>query len=229
MKILGIIPARGGSKGIINKNIVEVNGCPLIDYTIQPALSCVKQGILNELVVSTDSEKIAEIAKELGANCPFLRPEELSNDKSKSIDFVLHTIEYFEHKKTMFDAVIILQPTSPLRKYEHIKEAIEVFKNYPNKNSLISCYKDEVLNELIMYHKKGDEAIPLKSNHHLGIRRQDHKTLYIRNGAIYISKVNYLKKNKSIMSKKPLMYEMPKSLSLNIDHPDGLDILKRSL
>lgn len=229
MKVLGIIPARGGSKGIKNKNIIEVCGRPLIDYSIQPALLCKEEGILSELIVSTDSEKIADISQKYGVGCPFLRPDKFSKDNSKSIDFVLHSIEYYENKGLFFDAVIILQPTSPLRKYEHIKEALQLFMKYPNKDSLISCYKDDALTELIMYYKDGNEAIPLNENHHIGVRRQEHKTLYIRNGAIYISCVKPLKENQTIISKKPLLYEMPKSLSINIDSYDDLELLKRSL
>ena len=86
-KILAIIPARGGSKGIIDKNIVDINGIPLLQYTVKPLLNLLDKNFVDEAILSTDSQKIASIGKELGINVPFLRPSEISNDKAKSIDF----------------------------------------------------------------------------------------------------------------------------------------------
>lgn len=227
-KFLIIIPARKGSKRIRNKNIINVCGRPLIYYTIKVALRLKKNRLVDEVIVSTDSKKIAKIAQQFGAAVPFLRPKRISGDKAKSVDFVLHAINYFERKKIFFDAVIILQPTSPLRKYKDVKNAIEIYLRHKN-DSLISVYREEKIKDSYMYYKKGDLAVPLKPNHNKGLRRQDLKDIYIRNGAIYISAVKYVKKSHKIISPKPLLYEMPKDRSLNIDEPEDLKTLRKIL
>lgn len=227
-KFLIIIPARGGSKGIKNKNIVAVCKRPLLSYTIRPALKLKKEGLVDEVVVSTDSKKIAEIAKGLGAAAPFLRPKGISGDKAKSIDFVLHAINYFSGENISFDAVIVLQPTSPLRRYEDVKNAIKIYLQRKN-DSLISVYREEKIKDLYIYYKEGDLAVPLQVSHNKGVRRQDQKNIYIRNGAIYISAVSYIKKSHKIISDRPLLYEMPKDSSLNIDSPEDLEMLRKIL
>src|SRR5690349_16860091 len=111
MRILTIIPARGGSKGIPKKNIIDVSGKPLIAYTIEPAMEILGAGSIDEVIVSTDSDEIAEVARSFGANVPFLRPEDISGDKAKSIEFIVHALDYFEQQGKSFDAVLLLQPT----------------------------------------------------------------------------------------------------------------------
>ncbi|MFH1894726.1 MAG: acylneuraminate cytidylyltransferase family protein [Patescibacteria group bacterium] len=227
-KILIIIPARKGSKGIKNKNIVSVCGKPLIEYTIVPALRLKREKIATEVIVSTDSQKIADIAKRLGVNVPFLRPQAISGDKAKSIDFVLHALNYFKNNGFFYDIVVILQPTSPLRDYYDIKKAMDIYLN--NKNdSLISAYGEEKINDLMIYHKKNNLAIPLKSAHSKGVIRQEQEDIYIRNGAIYISSVKFIEKFRRIISDSPLMYAMPKNRSLNIDIPADLTMLRKIL
>ena len=228
MKILSIIPARGGSKGIPLKNIVDIGGKPLIQYTIDMSLSLLQNSLIDELVVSTDSEEIAYIAENLGVGIPFLRPSNISDDKAKSIDYIFHTLNFFEQNNKTFDTVILLQPTSPLRTYEDLTNSITLFKEN-NSDSLISVYKEETINELIMYHREGDFAVALDKNHNKGVRRQDHGWVYIRNGAIYITKVNYLRKEGKIISDKPLLYEMSKSRSINIDSYNELELVRNML
>lgn len=228
MKYLCIIPARCGSKGISFKNIVDLCGKPMIAYTVEIALQLKTQGLIDNVIVSTDCSKIAEIAEQYGAEVPFLRPEEIAGDKAKSVDFVLHSIEYYENIGVEFDAVIVLQPTSPLKSYDDVNKSIEIFDKNEN-DSLISAYKEETINDLIMYHKVEEKAIPLNSNHNKGVRRQDHGAVYIRNGAIYITKVDYLKKEKRIIADVPLMYEMSKNRSINIDTYEDLEYVRNLL
>ena len=227
-KILAIIPARGGSKGIIDKNIVDINGMPLLQYTVDPLLNLLNKNFVNEAILSTDSQKIASIGKGLGINVPFLRPSEISNDKAKSIDFVLHALEFYSNQNQYFDSVLILQPTSPLRTYNNIKKSIIAF-DLSKSDSLISCYKEDYINSLTTYTKEGDFAIPINPNHNMAVRRQDHSVSYVRNGAIYLTKVDYLTKNKSIISDKPLMFEMPKHKSINIDTEEDLIMIKKMI
>ena len=227
-KGLIIIPARGGSKGIKNKNIIDVCGKPLISYTIFPALKAKKSGIVEDVVVSTDSQKFADISKKLGANVPFMRPESISGDKSKSIDFMLHAVDYFEIKKIFYDYIVLLQPTSPLRSYEDIKGAVGLYLK-GKSDSLISVCKEERVDETELYYKNNDVGIPLSINHNKGIRRQELKELFIRNAAIYITSVEYLKKNKRIISDSPLLFEMPEKRSIDIDTKNDLERLRKFL
>ncbi len=228
MNILAIIPARCGSKGIPFKNIIDVCGKPLIQYTIDIALKLIENKLIDDIVVSTDCKKIANIAKNLGANVPFLRPANISGDKAKSIDSILHTLEYFENLGKYYDCVVVLQPTSPLKTYEDVANSISLFKTN-SQDSLISVYKEETINDLIMYHKQNDLAIPLNKEHNQGIRRQDHGVVYIRNGAIYITKTNYIKKEQKIISNIPLIYEMSKNNSINIDTFEDLKYVRTLL
>ena len=139
-KFLAIIPARGGSKSIPNKNIMSICGKPLIAYTIEAA----KQSkYIDEIIVSTDSDIIKMVAQQYGAKVPFLRPKELSNDTAKSIDVVMHVIDFYKENNISFDYVILLQPTSPLRTFKHLDDAIEKLIE-SNSTSLVSvCEADE--------------------------------------------------------------------------------------
>ena len=228
-KILVIIPARGGSKGIRDKNIIDICGKPLIQYSIDQSVELKTIGLVDKIIVSTDSEKIANIGRKLGAEVPFLRPDSISQDKSKSIEFILHAINFYEEKNIFFDAVLLLQPTSPMRDLALLKKAIHLFKEN-NEDSLISCYKEEYINDLVMYKSgKGAKLKPLNIHHNKGVRRQDHGDIFIRNGAIYLTKVSYLKKSEQIISDNPLLVETRKSQSVNLDSLEDLEILKRVL
>jgi CMP-N-acetylneuraminic acid synthetase len=123
---------------------------------------------------------------------------------------------------------MVLQPTSPLKSFDDILNAIEIF-NRNEGDSLISVYKEETINNLILYHKEDDKAIPLNTDHNKGVRRQDHGVVYIRNGAIYITKVDYLKKEQKIISDIPLMYEMKKNRSVNVDTYEDLECVRSLL
>ncbi len=215
-KYLVIIPARGGSKGIKDKNIIDLGGKPLIEYTIAPTLQLLEAGLIERMVVSTDSPSIAEISKQLGADVPFLRPPELSTDTAKSIDYVFHALQFFEQQPILFDAVMILQPTVPLRTYRDMVAAIEIFEAHSGE-SLISVYQEDYICDLVMYKKEGDAAIPLNPLHNKSVRRQEHGASYVRNGAVYITSVAYLRETRQIISDQPLCYEMPKIRSINID------------
>ena len=226
MKILTIIPARCGSKGIKDKNIIDVCGQPLISYSITQALELKKNLLIDTVIVSTDCEKIANISKELGADVPFIRPKSLASDGSKSIDFMIHAIEYYRDINIHFDAVLLLQPTSPLRSSEILRKAIDIFKNNSN-DSLISVYKEEYINDLVMYKNTSETDLkPLNENHNKGVRRQEHGSTYVRNGSIYLTKVDYLTQYKQIISDVPLFIEMKKNDSINIDTLEDLELLR---
>jgi CMP-N,N'-diacetyllegionaminic acid synthase len=228
MKFLVIIPARCGSKGIPFKNIVDVCGRPLVQYTIDLALQLKSSQLVDNIIVSTDCKEIAKISKKLGASVPFLRPDNISGDESKSIEYIVHTLDFFEKMDLYYDAVILLQPTSPLKTYNDLTESIKLFNNEGN-DSLISTYREETINNLITYRKDGNIARPLDEKHNQGVRRQEHGSIYIRNGAIYITKVSYIRNNQKIVSDLPLMHEMNKNNSINIDTPEDLEYLRNIL
>ena len=227
MKILGIIPARGGSKGIPGKNIIDVSGKPLIAYSIEPAAELLASGIIDQLIVSTDSREIADLALEYGAEVPFLRPESISGDKARSIEFIQHAIEFYEASGHYFDAILLLQPTSPLRSADDIRKAIEMFSRSDN-DSLISGYKEEYINDLVLYRLSGDgeTSVPLNEMHNKGVRRQDHGSLYVRNGCIYITSIDTIRKG-FVIGEQPLIYVMDKNKSVNIDTLDDLELLRK--
>lgn len=226
MNIIAIIPARGGSKGIKNKNVVDVCGVPLIKYSIDIGKALLRVNFVKECIVSTDCTKIQKIASTYGANVPFLRPDSLSTDNAKSIDFVLHALDFFEKKGISFEAVIILQPTSPIRSAQIVQDAISKFKK-SGADSLISVYKEAYINPLVMYDECDGFLKPKDCNHNTGVRRQEHSPCFVRNGSIYITKTDYLRTNHKLICDNPSFMEMPKTSSINVDTLEDLDLLRK--
>ncbi|MBO3700888.1 cytidylyltransferase domain-containing protein [Roseivirga sp. E12] len=226
--ILCIIPARGGSKGIKEKNLANVHGKPLIGYSIESAMELKNAGLVKRVIVSTDSKKIGKVSEELGAEVPFMRPKSLATDTSKSVDAILHAIEFYKEKEEYFKAILLLQPTSPLRSFEVMQSAITRFR-IGGSESLISCYREEYINDLVMYRIGDDKRkllLPLNSSHNKGVRRQDHGSILIRNGSLYITSVEYLERERLVISDYPAFVEMPKNESVNIDTLEDLKLLK---
>lgn len=213
---LAIIPARGGSKGIPRKNIYNVAGYPLIYYTICAAKEARDKGVIDRLIVSTDSEEIAEISRDHGVEVPFIRPVELSGDNAKSADLMIHAVEFYKEREECYDDIVLLQPTSPLRICEDIEGAVALYDKLAGE-SLVSCYKEESVSEYNSYHIKDDLGIPMNADHNKGKRRQDLPELFVRNGAIFITNTGYLLKSGLVISDKPVVYVMPKERSVNID------------
>lgn len=228
MKVLGLIPARGGSKGVPHKNIIEIQDKPLICYTIETGLEAQKKGLIDKVVVSTDDEEIARVSTVAGAEVPFLRPDYLSNDTAKSVDVMIHAYEFYKKQGIEYDTILLLQPTTPLRTCEDIKKSLELFQE-AKVTSLISCYKEEYICDLVSYHKEGDLAVALNEKHNGGGRRQDLPDLYIRNGAIYITTTVHMLEKHRVFDDKPAMYVMPKERSVNIDCMDDVEMLRWKL
>ena len=134
MKILAIIPARGGSKGVPRKNIKLLAGKPLLEYTSAVTL---KSSLLSKVVISTDDDEIISVAKKLGLEIPFKRPKDLATDSSSSLSVILHALEHFESKNIYFDAVCLLQVTSPFRTVTFLDQAIQQFID-KDTDSLVS-------------------------------------------------------------------------------------------
>lgn len=192
-KVLALIPARGGSKGIKDKNIYPLHGKPLIAYSIE----CAKNSkYIDNVVVSTDSTKIAEVAEKYGASAPFLRPAELASDTAKSIDAIIHAIRWLEEHGEKFDIFVLLQPTSPLRTAEDIDGALEKFVANGEKSLVaVSLVAD---NPILMRTINPDGTMEKMLDLQSTVRRQDMKNYYRVNGSIYINKISEINANTSL-------------------------------
>lgn len=211
--ILSIIPARSGSKGLKDKNIKELNGKPMIAYTIEAAL---KSGIFKDVIVSTDSTKYAEISKKYGAQVPFIRPKELANDYASSNDVVLHVLEEMEKLGKKYDYFMLLQPTSPLRTAKHIIEAYELLQE-KDANSVVSVC--EVDHSPLLMNTLDDSLSLDKFIDKKNIKRRQDLPKYFRiNGAIYLAKVEHFVKYKNFYKEKSFAYIMDKKESIDIDN-----------
>ncbi|MDE3740186.1 acylneuraminate cytidylyltransferase family protein [Pseudomonas resinovorans] len=213
-RVLAVIPARGGSKGIPRKNIHPLNGWPLIKYTIDAALAAAS---LSRVVVSTDDQEIASISEKLGSEV-LIRPEEFSTDEAPGVAPVLHAIEVLKG----FDYVVLLQPTSPLRSAWDIDAAIESCINLDAPACVSVCKAEK--SPYWMYWVNNCRMEPvLISDPENNYRRQDLAVAYALNGAIYVAKTDWLLKRKSFLSDETVAYEMPVQRSIDID--TGLDLL----
>lgn len=215
-KVLCIIPARGGSKGIPRKNIIEIDDKPLVAYSIE----CAKESrYIDSVVVSTDDEEIASISKAWGAEVPFLRPKELAHDTSKTIEAVLFTVDELQKRTCIFDILVLLQPTQPLRTAVQVDEAIRLFME--KQEDVVSL---SAVSEHPVLMRKLDETTqnvkPLLSQNST-VRRQDMEKFFIVNGAIYVNGIQNLSKETSF-NDNPIGYVMNESITVDID--DELDL-----
>lgn len=215
MRMIAIIPARGGSKGLPGKNIKMLNGKPLIAYTIEAAL---KSKYIDSVIVSTDSPAIAKVAKEYGAEVPFLRPDELSTDSSSAIDVYLHATNYYmENNKVKLNKFMVLLPTAPLRTEKHIDDAVELFLE-KKADTLISIKKADT--PVTWYMEKNDDDRIKNARFGIGnavTNRQVNNQYFVPNGAIYILDYELLKTNRTYYSNNTIGYTMSSEDSVDID------------
>jgi len=212
-KYLAIIPARAGSQRLLGKNIRIFAGKPLIAWSIEQAL---KSKYIDKVVVSTESEAIATVAKDSGAEVPFLRPKHLATDNAKSIDVVLHALWYLESSGQVFDKVMLLQPTSPLRSPADIDASIK-WLSAKRAHSVISVCLSEH-NPLWANRLSSDYKMDnfIKPEPKIKGKRKN-LGFYRLNGAIYLSDYKYLRKQKSFFGKKSIAFLMPQERSVDID------------
>tara|TARA_B100000131_G_scaffold262914_1_gene259510 strand:- start:1188 stop:1820 length:633 start_codon:yes stop_codon:yes gene_type:complete len=210
MKVVSVIPARGGSKGIPLKNIVELGGKPLISYTIESS----KQSNVDETWVSTDSSEIASVVSEYGVKV-IERPEDISTDTSQSEEALLHAARDSE-----FDVLVFIQPTSPLIKSEDINKGLEMMDEY---DSVFSVTKEHWIPRWTMDVKPFEWEINNRP------MRQDKPETYIENGAFYITKRKNLLESKLRYSGKMGVVEMPLSRSFQIDTIEDLELMEKLL
>ncbi len=229
-RVLAIVPARGGSKGIPRKNIVDVCGKPLIAWSIATGRQLVETGTVARAVVSTDDVEIARVARSCGGDVPFMRPVELATDQAKSIGYILHALDWFAERGESFDAVLLLQPTSPQRDVDAIADAIRKFFAQNEADSLISCYQEDYINDLVMYEDEGTGYLkPRNPLHNKGVRRQEHGPTMVRNGAVYLTRVDYLRHTGQLICDRPMLMRMSKRHSIDLDVPDDLILLRSAM
>ncbi|MBV6510863.1 MAG: N-acylneuraminate cytidylyltransferase [Ignavibacteriaceae bacterium] len=186
MKVLGVIPARSGSKGVPGKNIKKLGGIPLIQYTINSALS---SKLLTKIVVSTDSEEIAEVCKNAGLTVPFLRPTYLAGDDIKTVDVVKHVLKYYLELGEEYDSVCLLQPTYPFRKHGLIDECIKEFYEKQDDSFVTVLEVPHQFHPAWILQQSEDHLSPVLGWEEFTKRRQKLSPAYYRDGAVYISSV----------------------------------------
>jgi len=216
MKILGIIPARAGSKRLKNKNILKIKNKPLIAWSI---LTAKKSKIFDKLIVSTDSKKIAKISKKYGAEVPFLRPSKISGDNSKSSELILHAINFYKNKKIIFDYIILIEPTSPLREVKDFIDCLNFIKKNKIK-SLVTISKVKSQHPRFLFKLSSRKKIKpyLNSWKNTHVRTQDVEDLYFLEGSLYCSEVKTFIKNKTFYHKNTSAIIVPDWKAFEIDN-----------
>ncbi len=209
--LVGLIPARGGSKGIKRKNIKEIFGKPLIAWTIRQALETKS---LDKVIVSTDDDEIANISVDYGAEVPFIRPKRIALDDSPGISNVLHLLEHIPK----VSKILYLQPTSPLREIEDILNIIEL-QNKHDADSCISLSKAPK-HPSWMYKLENNRKMNPIFCEESASRRQDLSDVFVINGALYLGNAEFYKREKKFINSETLGYIMPKERSIDIDDMD---------
>lgn len=219
MEILGFIPARGGSQRVPDKNIKPLNGKPLIAYTIEAAKQSKR---VDRVVVSTDSEKIAETAREFGAEIPFLRPKDISRGESTEMQFLQHALKWFaENEGYEPDLIVLLYPTSPFRKPASIDEAVEKMLQHTNADSLRSvklcsehpCKMWKIEDDLLKPFVATDDPNVHTLSYHLL------PTTYVQNASIYITRPGTIRNKGSYIGDTVIPFVMDEAESVDINTP----------
>jgi len=216
-KIVCLIPARGGSKGIPRKNVKLLAGKPLIAYTIEQAL---QSQYIDRTIVSTDDLEIADISRQYGAEVPFLRPADLAGDQVATMDVLLHAVQWLEEKeKYDFDILVLLHATTPLRSVDDVNSCIKMLVETKADNvfSVAEAHRNPYFNMV----EAGDDGIATLSKKGGYVTRQSAPKVYDMNASIYVWWKDVLKNEKKIFLKKSHIFVMPKERSIDID--DDLD------
>lgn len=223
-KILFIILARGGSKGLPGKNKMQLLGKPVIAYSIETALS---SKYCNRVVVSTDDLEIAEIAKQHGADIPFIRPAEFASDTATSSDAILHAVSFFEERGEEHEMIVLLEPTSPLRDPEDLDAAIEMLLNNKKAKSCVSITKLESGHPRFVFNLDSKLILSSYLNQNNVIRRQDLESLFYPEGSFYLAYTDGYKQKKTFyQDEMTLGFQLPKWKSFEIDTYEDFVIIE---
>ena len=218
MKVLGIVPARGGSKGVPRKNIRLLQGKPLLAYTAEAALGSSR---LSRVILSTDDYEIADTGREWGLDVPFMRPNELAVDSSPTLPVVRHALVSLEASGENFDAVCLLQPTSPLRRSVDIDNCIELLER-TGADSVISVLPvpSEYNPKWVYWQSDNGELSISVGDKDPVARRQDLPSAYHRDGSVYVTRTQVIMDRESLYGDHVVAYNMPSEFSVNIDSED---------
>ncbi len=213
--VLGIIPARGGSRGLPGKNIREMCGMPLIAWTVEQALS---SRYLDRVIVSTDDNEIAEISERYGAEVPFLRPEELAGDCTPMIDVILHAVDFYKNKDMTFDCIALMEPTSPLRRIDDIDRAIEkLIRHEAEADSLVSVGEVSLEHPSIMKRITRGYVKPYEAGTGIITRRQELDRVFFPYGVIYLSKTETLLECRTFYQQRTIPFFIERWQNYEVD------------
>lgn len=230
MRVMALIPARGGSKGIPRKNLADLGGRPLIEWTIRAALACPR---LERVIVSTDDEEIASVARACGAEVPFLRPAEFSGDTASAVEVIQHALTAsLSTTGAAWDAVAYLQPTSPFRKEGQLDEALTLYeKSRPDTLVSVVAVPHNMAPEALMTPlERADGLLWFESPHGQVLRRQEKQRCYGRNGpALLIVSAQDVLNRGRLYGERVLGYEMDRMSSHDIDDPLDLALARQML
>jgi CMP-N-acetylneuraminic acid synthetase len=225
LRILGIIPARGGSKGIPRKNIKLLGGKPVIEFTIESAQ---KSKFLTEIFVSTDDLEIAKTVENAGIKVPFLRPSNLALDNSPSIDVIIHALDEFHKLGKQYDAVCLLQPTSPFREFGFIDKCIEKFEK-SGADSLISVLQvPHQFNPHWIFEENEFGSLRISTGENEIIpRRQELPKAYFRDGSVYLTKVETIRNERKLLFGNIQFVESNELYYCNLDTMDDWNLAEQ--
>lgn len=221
-KIIGIVPARIGSKGLKFKNLKEFNSKPLIYW---PISTLKKSKYIDKIILNTDSQRIRKLGIKMGADSPFLRPKHLASDNSRIADVIIHTLKYFEKKKIFYDYLLLLEPTSPLTTTSDINQAIKIIEKNKNKaDALVSIAKNVSAHPKFCVKIDKNNMLKNYMSKYYDHNRQKLDKIYYYSGNFYLSKVStflkrqtfYHDKTKAIISSKAKSFEIDDDLDFFI-------------
>lgn len=225
MTVLGVIPARGGSKGIPRKNLVEVFGRPLLSYTCEAALA---SATLDRVVASTDDEEIAAVARTYGIDVPFMRPEDLATDSTPMIDVLRHALQWAANGEQQIRALVLLQPTSPMRKSHHIDAAVDLFMSSQADTVVSVVEVPHAFNPTSVMRLEGGVLQPFLEGPAIS-RRQDKPKVYARNGPAILVVRPSLVFEGLLYGERTLGLEMSRLDSLDLDDAEDLALIECAL
>ncbi len=216
LKVLAVVPARGGSKGLPRKNVLDLAGRPLIAWTLDAAR---ESRLIDRCVVSTDDEQIATVARAYGGDVPFMRPAELSTDTAETYDALKHALEQLPG----YDILVTLQPTSPLRIAEDIDQALRAMQRH-NAPACISVV-EPAKSPYWSYRINDDNRLePLMHPEYSTMRRQDLPAAYVLNGAVYATRIGWMLEHQNAFSELTVPYVMPAERSIDIDNAFDMEV-----
>lgn len=220
-RILALITARGGSKGLPRKNVLPLLGKPLVAWTVEQATHC---QLIDRVIVSTDDTEIAEASRQAGADVPFMRPEELSRDQSTSMGVVFHALDWCAAVGDSYDYLVLLEPTSPLRRHDDLHRALELLiDREEGADAIVSLGEVHLENPFVMKVIKDGYLAPLMSAATTITQRQQYPQVFFPYGVIYASKVSSLHQHKTFYPERTIPFPISRWQNYEID--DRLDFL----